>query len=392
MEASMKSVEGVSKLPASLTTPLAVRVIFPGLLLSIILYPFLSNIPGFWNVLLTFKINNSSYSLQWGPLLLVLASVLWGSLITSLNSYIYGIYAGRLLWPQWLERWMIVRRQAKVADLRSEAERLQSGAKYNRLWYKLKAYPIGRDGDPYASAPTLLGNILAEFESYPRLRYGMDGAFYWQRIWLSLDKDRRKEIDSKWCIGDGLLYISAVCLFGAILWTAAALVSFLVWVMPEHLPFHSKSGGLIGGLLLLLVAWLVYVADLPFQRANGDTFKIVFDIYRPQILPMLAWGPAESRRWRGAWAYLNYLFIECVVCKNSYSVVLDRCDVCNYVTELSVRSLGEGQKPSCDADVPSQAVSSDGIRKRAFEIYEQRQRKEGFALEDWLRAEHELMR
>lgn len=392
MEASMKSVEGVAKLPASLTTPLAVRVIFPGLLVSFILYPFVSNIPKFWNVLLTFKINETTYSLQWGPLLLALTSVLWGSLITSLNSYIYGIYAGRLLWPQWLEKRMVDRRQAIITTFRAEADKLKSGARYNQLWYKLGAYPIGKDGDPYASAPTLLGNILAEFEGYPKLRYGMDGAFYWKRIWLSLDKDRRKEIDSKWCIGDGLLYTSAICVSGAVLWMTAALLSFLGWPQPERLPFHSQPGCLMGAFLLLLAAWLMYLADLPFQRANGNIFKIVFDIYRPQISPMLSWGPAESRRWRGAWAYLNYLFIECAVCKNSYSVLLDRCDVCNYVTELSVQALDDRKKSSSDLNAPAPTVSPGGIRRRAYEIYEQRQRKEGFALEDWLRAEYELMR
>src|SRR5438552_13709341 len=35
------------------------------------------------------------------------------------------------------------------------------------------------------------------FRSYPKLRYKMDGAFYWKRIWLSLDKDKRQEIDSR---------------------------------------------------------------------------------------------------------------------------------------------------------------------------------------------------
>lgn len=392
MEASMKSVESVSKLPASLTTPLAVRVIFPGLFVSLILYPFLSNIPKFWNVLLTFRMNGAAYSLHFGPLLLALTSLLWGSLVTSLNSYIYGIYAGRLLWPQWLQTWMIDRRQAKVTAFRAEADKLQSGARYNQLWYKLGAYPIGNDGDPHVSAPTVLGNILAEFEGYPKLRYGMDGAFYWKRIWLSLDKDRRKEIDAKWCIGDGLLYISAICSFGAVLWMAAGLVSFLGWPPPQRLPFHSKLGSLMGALILLLPAWVTYITSLPFQRANGDVFKIVFDIYRPQISSVLNWGPAESRRWRGAWAYLNYLFVECVVCKNSYSVLLNRCDVCNYVTELSVRALDDQKKSPGDLSALGQNVSADGIRKRAYEIYEQRQRKEGFALEDWLRAEYELMR
>lgn len=392
MEGSIKAVQGIAeKVPASLTAPLVVRVIFPGLLVAALCYPFVSHVPGFWAVLLTFKVNGTTYSLHSGLLLLVLSSVLWGTAIATLNSLIYGIYSGRSFWPQRFADWITDRREAKVKALLLEAESLKTGRRYNQLWYKLRAYPIGEDGDPHASSPTLLGNIVKEFESYPKSRYGMDGAFYWKRIWLSLDKDKRKEIDGKWCVGDGLLYVSAICYFGAIIWLLASLASFLWWPPLQYLPFHSQTKSVIAGLILLSVGWLAYIIDLPFQRSNGDIFKMVFDLYRPQIAALLALGPAESRRWRGVWAYLEYLFVECVVCKNRYSVLLSRCDVCNYVTELSIRALRDQEKPADGRSASMQPVT-ETVRQRAYEIYERRQGREGFALEDWLRAESELMR
>jgi hypothetical protein len=36
------------------------------------------------------------------------------------------------------------------------------------------------------------------------------------------------------------------------------------------------------------------------------------------------------------------------------------------------------------------AAWEDTVRKRAYEIYEQQGREEGYALNHWLRAEHEL--
>ena len=40
-------------------------------------------------------------------------------------------------------------------------------------------------------------------------------------------------------------------------------------------------------------------------------------------------------------------------------------------------------------DLPSNA--QERIRRRAFELYEQRGRVDGFALDDWLQAEREIL-
>ena len=391
MDGSIKAAQGIAeKLPASLTAPLMLRVIFPGLLISALFYPFLSNIRGFWTVVLTFKINGAIYSLHSGPVLLILSSLLWGAVITTLNSLIYGIYSGRLLWPHRLETWMTQRHEAKVRELQKKADSLKSGRKYNLLWYKLRAYPIGADGDPHAIAPTLLGNIVKEFEEYPKSRYGMDGAFYWKRIWLSLDKDRRNEIDSKWCLGDGLLYISAICNVGGVLWLLVGLIGTVGWPAPQYLPFHSEARSALAGVVFLLLGLLLYIIDLPFQRNNGDIFKIVFDLYRPQLTPLLSAGIIESQRWRGVWEYLGYLLVQCVVCKNRYSALLPRCDICNYVTSLSIQASRAQERPA-DNRFSAPLPLMEAIRQRAYEIYEQRQGKAGYAREDWERAESELM-
>lgn len=49
--------------------------------------------------------------------------------------------------------------------------------------------------------------------------------------------------------------------------------------------------------------------------------------------------------------------------------------------------MNTSKKPK--ASVPD-SQAGDAVRKRAYELYEQRGREEGHALEDWLAAEAEL--
>src|SRR5205085_9658959 len=138
------------------------------------------------------------------------------------------------------------------------------------------------------------------------------------RIWLSLDKDKRQEIDSRWCLGDGLLYVSAISIFGALFWLVALLFSLTGWPDSKYLPLHSRLWCLAASISMILVGNATYFSCLPFQRSNGVTFKVIFDLYRPAIGSLFSWGPDESARWRAAWAYLQYQKIECVVCGGSY--------------------------------------------------------------------------
>jgi hypothetical protein len=56
--------------------------------------------------------------------------------------------------------------------------------------------------------------------------------------------------------------------------------------------------------------------------------------------------------------------------------------------------MNKSKKPTATAPISEPAASSvteETIRERAYELYEQRGRQDGHAVEDWLAAEAELM-
>jgi hypothetical protein len=105
-------------------------------------------------------------------------------------------------------------------------------------------WPVDEGGDPYALYPTQLGNILAGFELYPKVKYGIDAIFYWYRLWVSLDKDLREEIDTVQAVVDSTLYVSFT------LYVSAALALF--YAGTESL----MEGAWYSGTALPHLAWL----------------------------------------------------------------------------------------------------------------------------------------
>lgn len=62
--------------------------------------------------------------------------------------------------------------------------------------------------------------------------------------------------------------------------------------------------------------------------------------------------------------------------------------------KLEKREFGEPKSMSKDRPVQSLKIPSDmeeQVRRRAYELYEERGRVEGFEVEDWLQAEAEFL-
>lgn len=55
--------------------------------------------------------------------------------------------------------------------------------------------------------------------------------------------------------------------------------------------------------------------------------------------------------------------------------------------------MNKFKKPTATApsEPAASSVTEEAIRERAYELYEQRRREDGHAVEDWLAAEAELM-
>lgn len=242
---------------------------------------------------------------QWMTLLLIaLAVYALGAMIAALSGQIYKIYEGLLFWPKRLKNWAIARQQRRVNRLYA-AQKKATGDEYEKLWYLLRLYPLNDKKDPYASEPTLLGNILAGYEQYPMDRYGMDSVFYWPRLWMKVDKDKKEEIDSNWSVAEGFMCLSAVSYVAALLWFAASFSPDLgpSWLRP---PFGDANTSLWLSAAWLLMGYLFYRISLPFHRANGELFKSVFDLYRNELLDLTRFRPTEKEVWQAVFDYLQY--------------------------------------------------------------------------------------
>ena len=220
MNLPFETAKGTADQLLNVRSPIYMRVGLPGALAMAVLYP-----PAGW--LLARLPSQPEYLWQRVVAAIALAFLL-GGIVSLLSDEIYKIYEGRILWPVWLLREAKSRQEARLGRLkRQEAEARAAGdvARLGEIWLQLRAYPVDDNSQPEVRRPTLLGNILEGYEQYPDTRYGMDSVFYWPRIWMLVEKDKKEEIDGRWCLADGFLTFSAVSLIGGAVWMVAAFAN-----------------------------------------------------------------------------------------------------------------------------------------------------------------------
>jgi hypothetical protein len=174
---------------------------------------------------------------------------------------------------------------------------------YKECWYLLRQFPVGVDGNPTVTRPSRIGNVIASYEQYPLLRYGMDDVFYWPRLWLLVDKDSRSEIDNPWAAADSILYSSCGVAAVGIVYLSLAAVSFGATAVGLVSPIANITLGMatLAGGLVLLTAFLVGIQfAVPSLVSNGESYKSVFDLYRSK----LNIEPATKGE-RGRWTRLS---------------------------------------------------------------------------------------
>lgn len=335
MEAGYDAASGVAEKVLGVKLPIFMRVILPGLLATGAFYPFIVWMLGY----LPWDSNHSWQRIAaYAAIMLIL-----GALISTLNSEIYKIYEGRMFWPTCLFEYARKRQQNRVNKLRKAAESFKSTnpRRYDEIWSQLRDYPINDQGDPDATYPTRIGNILDGYEQYPKTRYGMDSVFYWPRIWLQIENDRKGEIDSHWSVADGFLTLSAISFVGSGLWVAQAL---LAWISVGRAWLPAGTPGLttLGALGWLISGWFWYRLSLPFHRDNGEVFKSIFDIYRDKVWSLTSIRPHEVEMWEAAWAYLQYLVLKCPNCGTKWNDARrGKCEACGFELHELEKKLGD---------------------------------------------------
>jgi hypothetical protein len=293
------------------------RIVFPGIFAALCLYPFtdwgrfalaMPLLPGDWNRVISVAV----------------AVLALGTLVSGFRSVTYRLYVGDL-WPAWLFNRVLDHQQSRVQHMRdaaADAKKNKDRAREKDIWRTLRIYPLDPQSHPSASNPTLLGNIIAAYETYPLTRYGMDSVFYWPRIWLQLEKEKKEEIDASWSRADGALSLSLVAFAGGLSWLTVPVAGYCGLLL-QHArpPLNAPLTAGLSGLGLLVVGYLIYRFSLGLHIANGETFKAVFDLNRDRLIPMSVVDLRESvgleekkrrrdtekERWTDTWAYLQYL-------------------------------------------------------------------------------------
>jgi hypothetical protein len=347
------SLTGVVRFPTFL------RVVLPGFLGITLLLPF--------HPLQVNLLKEGLEKFLPAALALLLSALLLGWLTDRLADAIYRLYEGRDFWPDQFRNERIEQIGKDVKNLLAEAkkakenkEKAKENNRWKEIWAELRRYPVDENGTPYASRPTLLGNILAAYEDYPLSRYGMDSVFFWPRLWLALPRETRQEIDREWAPADGLLNMSVVSYSVGLVSLLAGAVMGLGYglgLTPSlwhgfQIPFSRVDASWFWGFAAVFSGYLFYRMSIPFHLRNGETFKSVFDLYRDLLKPMVVGQSEEPEKWQRTWAYLQYWQIPCSLCGTFNAVQKETCskEHCTGTTAESLRVL-RGTAASGDPDL-----------------------------------------
>lgn len=310
------------KLPFTFGARLAFRILFPGSVLALALWPPVTGAKDWLGVTLD---DLALFSI------LVVAT---GWLCSLADQHIYMLLMGRRYWPASLtelgllwqrERLQRLHWRCGITDAelrclslpeRRAAERRQREAELDRL-----EFPLGSDGDAddppprVVVAPTRLGNLLAAYESYPLWKYGLDGPFYWPWLFVGLPKDLRDELDERQAAVDGAVYVAFALGCAAVLLT--------IYAVHDLFAARAPLAGLAPGAKLALAGatlaagYVVYRVALRAHAQFGTLFCAVFDRFHRDIdvaaalrcageirgAPDLSWG---AERYRNAARFLKW--------------------------------------------------------------------------------------
>lgn len=269
------------KLPFDLGIKLIFRLLIPGLLLTLGLYPILATIR-----------DRTSWSISI-EYLLIFSVVLTGWLVVTLDQPIYMFLEGRRFWLPpirrmflWFERKRLERilqtdgKFYHLSEITTGTKRQNYYQRYLEASVQGRYFPLNSNGQPEAKFPTRLGNLIDSYESYPDSRYGIDAVFYWYRLSLKLDKDLREEIDTRQAMADSSVYGCVALFISGLFWFAYALTTKFAPPVIGHI---SKDWVWWITAAFFLFSFLLYRAALYSQAQYGEFFKSIFDVFEKQI-------------------------------------------------------------------------------------------------------------
>jgi hypothetical protein len=273
--------------------PFFYRVVLPGTVLTVLLAPLLTR------ALHAIGLDQTQAAATMAGLVLIV-----GMAFSALDDPIYGMYEGRFLWPDPIYNWRRKRWRGLVDRLsRRTTDLPHDDRHWIEAWDRLRRFPVDpKTGRRTATRPTQLGNVLASYEDYSESVYGLHAVAYWSRLWLTLSKDQREEIERSWAPSDGWTYSAAAMLFVGVVYIAlSAAVLFSTQFGGAFLWTRDEAAvALYAGALLVCLSIVPYWLSIPGHVRNGDTMMAMFDVFRDSLakitIPASEPEKAEARR------------------------------------------------------------------------------------------------
>jgi hypothetical protein len=292
-----------------------------------------------------------------------IATIIVGWIVIILDMPIYMLFEGRRFWPRFLLTRFLDCEKGRLRDIKAAVTKYEKAdhQRYLEASVELRGFPRNDDGEYKASFPTRLGNLITAFETYPETRYGMDGVFYWYRIWIKLDKDLREEIDSQQALADSTVYASFALIVDGLLCLVYAIVSYFGVSKFIHLPNLWISASL--SLVCFVSAYLVYRITMFAYGQFGELFKSVFDIYRAKIKDEVSdavrevlefsgdYSPMSSRdKYEVVRRYLQNYKIKCPACEKGVlapAIKSHQCEVASAIGgDLQEQTASSSSQPA----------------------------------------------
>ena len=325
--------------------PFFVKTIIPGIIGALLLWPvicFSSMKIGIDKSIFA----NTFISLE---MIFIGLIILIGFTLNFMDDFIYRLYEGYVLWPNILRKNLTQRLNKKIAKLKKRKDETDDLIKERIIWEKLMKFPLKEDRtemDTQAYLPTRLGNIIYSYEDYPMSRYGMSSMFFWDRLWMAIDKETRSEIKGIWAHADCILYISFVLLLSSLVYYLVFLLDIFnipTLILGKKIFEHSAAGiipsntliFLGAGIVCMFLSYLFYLMSLPLHYRNGMVFQSMFDLHRDKLEVIAELKESDIKKWKRLWAYLKYGLIQCSKCSKYYPTCMDECPYCKESEEDS---------------------------------------------------------
>jgi hypothetical protein len=248
----------------------------------------------------------------WKTLLATLIVILLTGLLYNLNTSLIRLYEGYPWQHSWLGRWATARerrrrewaesRRPLLRNLITEMRRTNPGdpaieeldAWRARLGQRVtKEYPA-----PALVLPTRLGNVIRNFEEYPRTLYGISKVSMWPRLVGVMTKDALALLDESKASFDFMInasFLSAVLSVSTFM-AGLSVPARIHW--PEWL-FQVVVTG--------LASRVFYVGSVGPAAAWGDQVRSAFDLYRWDLLKKLGYqgAPVDAEQERELWVQIS---------------------------------------------------------------------------------------